>query len=78
VADVGFATWIVLVRFAAADRAAVQEAADRAGREGGFALVLDGQSGSALQAVAPIEVEGGRSPCVTCGNPRPGGSSRPM
>ena len=60
VPDVGFGTWIVLVRFAAADRAAVQEAADRAGREGGLALVLDGHSGSALQAVAPIDVEGGR------------------
>ena len=60
VPDVGFGTWIVLVRFAAADRAAVQAAADRAGREGGFVLVLDGNSGSALQAVAPIDVEGGR------------------
>ena len=56
----GRRTAAVLVRFAAADRAAVQEAADRAGREGGFALVLDGQSGSALQAVPPIDVEGGR------------------
>ena len=28
--------------------------------EGGFALVLDGHSGSALQAVAPIDVEGVR------------------
>ena len=61
VPDVGFGTWIVLVRFAAADRAAVQAAADRAGGEGGFALVLDGHSGSALQAVAPIDVEGGHA-----------------
>lgn len=60
VPDVGFGTWIVLVRFEAADRAAVQAAADRAGGEGAFALVLDGHSGSALQAVAPIDVEGGR------------------
>lgn len=60
VPDSGFGTWIVLVRFASADRAAVQRAADRAGGRGGFALVLDGQSGSALQAVAPIDVEGGR------------------
>ena len=60
VPDVGFGTWIVLVRFEAADRAAVQAAADRAGGEGGFVLVLDGHSGSALQAVAPIDVEGGR------------------
>ena len=60
VPDVGFGTWIVLVRFEEADRAAIQAAADRAGGEGGFALVLDGHSGSALQAVAPIDVEGGR------------------
>jgi hypothetical protein len=60
VPDVGFGTWIVLVRFQAADRAAVQAVADRAGGAGGFALVLDSHSGSALQAVAPIDVEGGR------------------
>ena len=34
VADVGFGTWIVLVRFAAADRAAVQEAGRPCGTRG--------------------------------------------
>ena len=60
VPDAGFGTWIVLVRFAPADRDAVQRAADRAGRRGGFVLVLDGHSGSALQAATPIDVELGR------------------
>ncbi len=60
VPDVGFGTWIVLVRFASADRAAVQQAAYRAGGRDGFLLVLDGHSGSALQAAAPIDVELGR------------------
>ena len=60
VPDVGFGTWIVLVRFAQADRAAVQLAANRAGGRAGFVLVLDGHSGSALQAAAPIDVELGR------------------
>jgi len=60
VPDVGFGTWVVLVRFVARDRAAVQRAAARAGGRGGFVLVLDAHSVGALQAAAPLDVEWGR------------------
>ena len=52
--------WVVAVRFARTDRGVVRRVARHAVGSRGFALVLDGRTGSALQAAPPESVEGGR------------------
>jgi hypothetical protein len=58
--DADHGAWVVEVRFARDDRPAVQATAERSEGMGGYALLLDAHSGDALQAAAPLDVEGGR------------------
>jgi hypothetical protein len=58
--DADHGAWVVAVRFASDDRRAVQASAERSAGMGGYALLLDQHNGNALQAAAPLDVEGGR------------------
>jgi len=58
--DADHGAWVVAVRFARDDRRTVQASAERSRDMGGYALLLDQHNGNALQAAAPLDVEGGR------------------
>jgi hypothetical protein len=53
-------SWVVTLRFARGDGSSVTRAAARAGAMGGYALLLDQDTGDALGAVQPAQVQGGR------------------